>query len=503
MAQQKTPGVYIVEQNAFPNSVVQVATAVPAFVGYTERAKRGTRELWNVPTRISSLAEFELLFGGRFKTTYSRKNGKVEADRKTVFHLYNAMRLFFDNGGGPCWIVAVGPCAVPGTEPAEAADKKKSDFETAWGVLAKEQEPTMIVVPDAVLLEPPDWQSISQAALDHCVALRSRIAILDVFDGATARTRGDDDVISGGTGFRSSINSDFPSFAVAYYPFVNTNIVEAAELDYTNFDKVSIDNLAKEVTDEIQKALAPKDAPDQDPPQNVLDQIAKIKETETDAASRTKNHQALMALSVTYREAMAEMLHAANVMPPSAAIAGVYARTDATLGVFKAPANTAINSVLSPTVTISNADQEDLNIPLDGKAINAIRTFIGRGVLIWGARTLDGNSQDWRYVSVRRTLIMLEQSIRFAAEAFVFAPNSASTWVTVKNTIGNFLNNQWKAGALVGATPAEAYSVDVGLGSTMTANDILDGYMRVTVKVAVVRPAEFIIITFQQKMQTS
>jgi len=123
--------------------------------------------------------------------------------------------------------------------------------------------------------------------------------------------------------------------------------------------------------------------------------------------------------------------------------------------------------------------------------------------LIWGARTLDGNSQDWRYINVRRTIIMLEQSIKFSALAYVFEANNASTWITVKNMISNFLTNQWKSGALVGAKPEEAYSVDVGLGSTMTADDILNGFMNVTVKVALVRPAEFIVITFQQKMQTS
>jgi phage tail sheath protein FI len=159
--------------------------------------------------------------------------------------------------------------------------------------------------------------------------------------------------------------------------------------------------------------------------------------------------------------------------------------------------------VFAPAVNITHDEQEDLNIPLNGKSINAIRSFPGRGVLIWGARTLDGNSQDWRYINVRRTLIMLEQSIKMAAQAFVFEPNSAATWVTVKNTIGNYLTNKWKEGALVGAAPIEAFSVDVGLGTTMTADDILDGSMLVTVKVAVVRPAEFIVITFQQKMQTS
>jgi len=158
---------------------------------------------------------------------------------------------------------------------------------------------------------------------------------------------------------------------------------------------------------------------------------------------------------------------------------------------------------VSLTVHISHDDQEDLNLPLDGKAVNAIRAFPGLGILIWGARTLDGNSQDWRYVNVRRTLIMLEQSIKYAMAAYVFAPNADATWVTVKGMVDNFLTNQWKAGALAGSNSSDAFSIDIGLGKTMTANDILEGTMRMEVKVAVTRPAEFIVLTFQQEMQTS
>jgi len=124
-------------------------------------------------------------------------------------------------------------------------------------------------------------------------------------------------------------------------------------------------------------------------------------------------------------------------------------------------------------------------------------------VLVWGARTLDGNSQDWRYVSVRRTMIFIEQSIKIAAEAYVFEPNTASTWTNLKALVTNFLTNVWQQGALAGATAEDAFSVDIGLGVTMTPVDILDGYMKMTVKVAVTRPAEFIVITFQQQMQKS
>ena len=192
-----------------------------------------------------------------------------------------------------------------------------------------------------------------------------------------------------------------------------------------------------------------------------------------------------------------------NLLPPSPAMAGIYSMVDNTVGVHQSPANISVGSVIKPAVDLTAKDQEDLNLPLNGKAINAIRTFPGKGVLVWGARTLDGNSQDWRYISVRRTVIFIEQSIKFAAEAYVFEPNVSSTWSNIRALISNFLTNVWKSGALAGATPDDAFSVDVGLGTTMTPIDILDGIMRISVRIAVTRPAEFIVITFQQKMQTS
>jgi phage tail sheath protein FI len=160
--------------------------------------------------------------------------------------------------------------------------------------------------------------------------------------------------------------------------------------------------------------------------------------------------------------------------------------------------------VNAPAVNISHDEQKQLNVDvMAGKSINVIRPFPGIGTLVWGGRTLDGNSLDWCYVNVRRTLIMLEQSIKLATRAYVFEPNDSTTWVTVKSMIDNFLNNLWKQGALAGAAPEQAFDVQIGLGATMTPQDILEGKMLISVKVAVVRPAEFIVITFQQMMQQS
>jgi phage tail sheath protein FI len=214
-------------------------------------------------------------------------------------------------------------------------------------------------------------------------------------------------------------------------------------------------------------------------------------------------NNSLIAISPLYVNILAAIKNRLNLLPPAAAMAGIYTMVDNSRGVWKAPANVSLSAVVSPAVNISHDDQEDLNVTTQGKSINAIRSFIGEGTLVWGARTLDGNSLDWRYINVRRTMIMLEESIRLATKAYVFEPNVANTWVTIKSMIRNFLTGIWKRGGLAGAVPGDAFSVHVGLGDTMTAEDILEGILRVTVLVAVSRPAEFIEITFQQQMQKS
>ena len=143
----------------------------------------------------------------------------------------------------------------------------------------------------------------------------------------------------------------------------------------------------------------------------------------------------------------------------------------------------------------------NLNVHSTGKSVNAIREFSGKGILIWGARTLAGNDNEWRYISVRRFYNMVEESVKKATAKFVFEPNDANTWMKVKSMIENYLVIQWRQGALQGAKPNEAFFVKVGLGETMSAQDILEGRMIVEIGMAVVRPAEFIILKFSHMMQ--
>jgi hypothetical protein len=191
-------------------------------------------------------------------------------------------------------------------------------------------------------------------------------------------------------------------------------------------------------------------------------------------------------------------------LPPSPAIAGAYASVDNARGVWKSPANVSLNFVTSTTATITDNDQEDMNIDvIGGKSVNAIRPFIGKGIMVWGARTLDGNSNEWRYISVRRFFNMVEESVKKSTYWAVFEPNDQNTWTQVRSMIENYLILKWRDGALAGAKPDESYFVRVGLGQTMTPIDVLEGRMIIEIGLAAVRPAEFIILKFSHKMQTS
>lgn len=178
--------------------------------------------------------------------------------------------------------------------------------------------------------------------------------------------------------------------------------------------------------------------------------------------------------------------------------------TDRTRGVWKAPTNVSLSMVDEPLQVVSDDQLQELNVDvMTGKCINVIRPFPGMGPVVWGARTLTGNRQDWRYVNVRRTLIMIEQSVKLAMQAYVFADHKAETWEAARSTIGSFLHDLWKCGALLGADPSQAYEVLVGLGSTMTPDDILEGMMRIVIKIAINSPEEFMILTFQQRQLKS
>lgn len=554
----KTPGVYIEEYDAFPPSVVPVPTAIPAFVGYTATATVDAKPAYFQPIEIGSLADYITYFGGAFTSLFDFSQ-ILDDNQKPVttppaqydlavtqpgqtppityynltptaqYNMYNSIQMFFANGGGNCWVVSVGAYPPAGITKADDLINGLTKIQNQYG-------PTLLVVPDAVLLPPDDatkdpftsseYNKVVQAMLDQCGLLQDRFAILDVY-GAGKLARDLTDPVAGLTAcitaFSAAVGTNpYVSYGSAYFPDLNTSVIPASNIDFTSFDpaqkstvtvtpdpkatnnpaaaeQTQLWGLLTVVNQNLYPAAAGATNPQQTAVQNYINAI--IAPPADPSALSTLNQNLVNAL-LPLKQWEAIVLSKSNMLAPSGAMAGVYAFNDQTRGVWNVPANMSINYTLSPTVSLNDAQQADLNVPLDGKAVDVIRYFSGQGTLVWGARTLDGNSNDWRYNSVRRTIIWIEQSIKLSLNKFVFGANVSTTWVSVVGMVSNFLQGVWAQGGLMGDKASDAFNVQCGLGSTMTAQNILDGYMVVSVTLQLVHPAEFIVLQFTQKMSS-
>lgn len=651
MATYKTPDVYIKEISLFPPSVAEVETAVPAFIGYTEKAQKLVPEdLRNLPTKVGSLLDFQELFGGPppvdVQEVILDENNVVSSKTLNAqFYMYDSLRLYFNNGGGKCYIISIGSYKDTIT---------KSHFEAGLEKLKKKDEPTLILFPDAVLVGNDNLYTIQKLALEQCNILQDRFCIFDLLESKTGNPGFDWE--KGRDEFRDKIGINYLKYGAAYTPWLKTNLGitinyrdikgkimrggQAVSLDVLTNDievQQTVSNLDNAVADLDQitsdmdglkggensiKAhyailqdafkLAPGDGTFKALFNIIYDMVNKIDEWAgkagtikgdkliTDIESLITNalkssmetligydksadeqltgtydlysaydpvdaaqwgniftaantvaevniygtgitdaakmrdaepsitlifHQINAAASkvmktagtyeatyqkniydthTIYKTTITTLSNSMTVLPPSGALAGIYAMVDANRGVWKAPANVSLTNVVELTETFDNIDQDDLNVDVTaGKSINAIRGFTGKGILVWGARTLAGNDNEWRYISVRRFFNMVEESIKKSTYWAVFEPNNANTWIKVKSMIENYLVQKWRDGALTGAKPDHAFFVNVGMGATMTAQDILEGRMNVEIGMAVVRPAEFIILKFSHKMQES
>jgi phage tail sheath protein FI len=668
MPTYKTPGVYTEEISKFPPSVAEVATAIPAFIGYTEKAERFGQNLRNIPTRIKSLLEYQQWFGGEFTVTQydvvvDPANGfaahSVTPNKR--FFMYEAIRLYFDNGGGPCYVVSVGPYTASSIVLGDETNPTTSPgLRVGLKAVEKFDEPTILLFPDAPLLgTPAEFYGIQQRALDQAARLMDRFAVLDLRENVPPTT----DYVQE---FRDTIGINNLKYGAAYTPWLLSAYPKSVPFSTFNgtgrvkdratpANNVALDNLpidpalnslvtaanvsiadevavAARVTalrttfatvtdrygslrrpvtitddagapaaltalveyvravaidlaawrpavnnedlrkdidamakDRVRSAVAAlvalekndsvqaktgrtdiqvtADYDDFDALNWLPEAAADIDQTTRDytkdaggntiSAAATVNAIArdmdpifddlvafmdgVRSAGATRRELAEKTLYqqhpvVRNIVdtialemarvPPSGAVSGAYAFVDRTRGVWKAPANVSLASVLGVTRALDYYDQEDLNVDVNGgKSINAIRVFTGAGILIWGARTLAGNDNEWRYVPVRRFFNMVEESLKKSTAWAVFEPNDANLWVKVKGMIDNYLIQKWRDGALVGSTPDKAFFTAVGLGVTMTAQDVLEGRLIIEVGMAVVRPAEFIILRFSHKMQ--
>lgn len=458
----KTPGVYVEETSVRPPSVAQVETAIPAFIGYTKIRKKNS-------VKISSIDEYIAKFGGgshHFGTIKIDQDGNFSLpDQPSIpdYRLFYSVKMFFANGGEKCWIISVG---------TYNDTISNEDMVNGLKLLKPDDEPTLLVFPDVnSRLNKGSYEKVYNEALDHC-SNNQRFLICDV-----EVIEDENDIVGkSASEFRNISGNKNLKFGAAYFPNLKTTL----NYHFLEDDVVIEKNGNKFVLRHSDDTI--KAAPEKEKESFYHD----------DDSPRKRTYQSIRNRLSSIR----------LELPPSGAMAGIYARMDKSRGVWKAPANVSVNRVSSTTVSIDNQKQSTLNVHSSGKSINAIRSFDARGIMVWGARTLAGNDNEWRYVPVRRFFNIVQKSIQQSTRWVVFEPNDANTWSKVKAQIENYLNRLWHKGALAGNTPDNAYFVKVGLGSTMTNTDVTDGKIIIEIGLAANRPAEFIIIRISHQTET-
>jgi len=555
MLNPTTPGVSVDEITKLPYSISLIDTAMPAFIGYTELIP----DHYDKPFPISSLLEYEKYFGKAKKEDIHLKD--VEGRGITVvmppvqFLMYYSLQMYFSNGGGPCYIIPVGNYV--------SEEVQLSPLKGGLDLIEGIKKPLLIVFPDALSLTEPDFYSLYNHTIEKIQTdKRNWFAILDTYYGSSTASPDTPTTVEN---FRAEVSQT--SHAAAYFPHLKTILnytfdsqaiithkgLQDGQVNNNSFyanEIAVLQELKRLANDEILFASANvfvladllgqamaivkeiNETADQEiglaEPAAIVEAIEngtidsidlsflnefdQLINDVSDAQDIVGNADGVtlenlqVSDSLLYSQVKEAIKSLKVILPPSSAMAGVYGRVDSTRGVWKAPANVSLNYVIAPTEKVSEQEQSELNIHGTGKSINAIRTFTGKGTLVWGARTLDGKDKnedqdnEWKYVHVRRYYDMIEQSVNHALTKFIDQPNIPHTWLHAKTMIENFLNQQWINGALVGNTPKEAYEVKV-YGSKDPVTDDITNVMNVEIKVALVRPAEFIILNFSHKLQ--
>ena len=372
--------------------------------------------------------------------------------------MYYSLQLFFANGGGKCFIVSVGNYILNNSIDV---NNLLSGLEIASGI----DTAGLILFPDAINLSSlDDYYFLFTQAIRQASILKDRFVLLDVYENKVNRNNWQANI----SALRNNLNGSPAElkYAAVYFPQLYTNI----SFLYTE-DKLD---------------------------ENILEYI-KVNNADT-----TNLFDLRTINNTQYTESIRAIEQLQMFLPVTPAVAGVYAQTEINRGLWKAAANLNIDRALYPKYILSDYEQGHLNVdPIGGKSINVIRQFSGRGnAFIWGGRTLAGNDNEWRYISIQRYVAMLEKSIKIGIAPFIFEPNEATTWTKIKTTIQNYLTQQWRLGALTGLKPEQAFFVKVGLHETMTALDISENRINIECGIAPVRPAEFIIFRLQLTSST-
>jgi uncharacterized protein len=511
-----TPGVYIEEVPSGSASLSAGATAIAAFVGFTERAPDDDPDDPDglKPRLVTNWNQFEALYGGFVPGAM----------------LPHAVYGWFLNGGSVCYIVRV-PHNRPSEEPGQlglpAADRAIGDvleFESigpadGLSIAIDPAEPEedggdpvfdLSVLQDGVVVESYAGLTLTDGPTNvvdtvtessERVKVATKVDITDDLDITLAMPKAGIYPIEPAP--REPVEVKAPAFAGSETKRQGINGLVIAD-DVT---MVLIPDLITAATKEdgsvdlgmwksVQTALinhcegqanrmAVLDAP---PGMGVQD----IKEWRSDVAMYDSAFAALYYPWIKVANPVPTNGDDEILIPPSGHMAGLWARVDETRGVWKAPANEVIRGVLDVERSITKAEQGMLN-PI---GINCIRPFGTRGIRVWGARTLSSDS-DWRYINVRRLFNMVEQAIMDGTQWVVFEPNDQKLWAGVKRTVSAFLRGLWRDGALFGATAEQAFFVKCDEDNN-PPDSIDEGKLIVEVGIAPVKPAEFVIFRISQ-----
>jgi phage tail sheath protein FI len=495
MPQYLSPGVYVEEVEAGSRPIEGVGTSVAAFVGLAARGP------FNQPTLVTNWSQFVLSFGDFMEGSY----------------LAHAVYGYFLNGGGSCYVVRVG---ANGAGPSAHGDIAlgKGDKTMPYRVTAVESGQGG----NDISVEMTDASEPGEDTFKVVVSRGSKVE--EVYDNVTTK-KGRRNVVTAvktskliqleeiGTGgelvstSRATLTGGAASAPIRVTPdsYVGNSADRTGFAGLEAIDPVTMlsvpDLMAAyqggvidlEGVQAVQLAmiahceLMGDRVAILDPPPGLNAQ--QIREWRVDKARYDSKYATLYWPWVKVFDPVAGQ---AVMVPPSGHMAGIWARSDDTRGVHKAPANEVIRGAIDLELLITKGEHDQLN----PQGINCIRAFPGRGVRVWGARTLSSDPA-WRYLNVRRLFNYLEESILEGTQWVVFEPNDMALWERVKRTINAFLVRVWRDGALFGATPQEAFYVKCD--SETNPSEVIDaGQLVVEIGIAPVKPAEFVIFRIAQ-----
>jgi phage tail sheath protein FI len=493
-----SPGVYVEEVESGSRPIEGVGTATAAFVGFTEEGP------FDEPTLVTNWGQYTQTFGGFVDDGY----------------LPHAVFGYFLNGGTTCYVVRIGGngngSAAGAKEPAQAQiggyrvmakalpDGRQANITVevadAPAENAGDDRFTLLVKQDGKVIE--THHATTKRGKDNVVTVvREKSNLIVVEEAATGTSTKPD---KGTVALAEPAPAPVPD-AVSPETFVgdvrdrtgfsglavldDVTMVSVPDLmglyqrDLIDLEGVKAVQLAMIAHAELMgDRMAILDPPPGMSPQQVRDWRVEV-------AGYDSRYAALYYPWIK----IFDQSSGTNVfVPPSGHMAGVWARTDATRGVHKAPANETVRGAVALQTQLTKAEQELLN-PI---GVNCIRSFTGRGIRVWGARTLSSDPA-WRYLNVRRLFNYLEESILDGTQWVVFEPNDDALWARIRRTIAAFLVMEWRKGALFGLTPDEAFYVKCDR-ETNPAEGIDLGQVVCEVGIAPVKPAEFVIFRLAQ-----